>query len=67
MLKTHIITNLNDLFQITKKSTGEELELVSTNISWSGDRDIKFKHADFDGKFVFLLRIVVEKFRIRDF
>lgn len=39
-----------DTFKITKKSTGEELELVSTNISWSGDRDIKFKHADFDAE-----------------
>lgn len=39
-----------DTFKITKKSTGEELELISQNISWSGDRDIKFKHADFDSE-----------------
>jgi len=39
-----------DTFTLTKKSTGEVLPLISQNISWSGDRDIKFKHAEFNAE-----------------
>lgn len=37
-----------DSFKIVKKSNHQELELITQNISWSGDRDIKFRPAQFD-------------------